>query len=127
MSYCRWSTDNFGCDLYCYADVSGGWTTHVAGNRHIGDIPKLPPLAICKTREGADQWVRACKVQSDWLATAARRPIGGPHDGATFNDGTIFDFKARLLMLREAGYRFPDNVLAAVEEEIAEELKSPIA
>lgn len=29
MSYCRWSSDNFKCDVYVYADVSGGWTTHV--------------------------------------------------------------------------------------------------
>src|SRR5687767_6611694 len=39
MSYCRWSTDDFQCDLYCYEDVSGGFTTHVAGRRKIWDAP----------------------------------------------------------------------------------------
>ncbi len=33
MSYCRWSSDNTNCDLYCYEDCSGGFTTHVAGFR----------------------------------------------------------------------------------------------
>ena len=27
MSYCRFSTDDFACDVYAYADVSGGFTT----------------------------------------------------------------------------------------------------
>ena len=39
MSYCRWSTDNFKCDLYCYEDVNGGFTTHVASNRPSPPYP----------------------------------------------------------------------------------------
>jgi len=35
MSYCRWSSDNWQCDLYCYDDISGGITTHVAGYRCV--------------------------------------------------------------------------------------------
>lgn len=33
MSYCRWS--DHGCDVYCYADIRGGYTTHVASNHVV--------------------------------------------------------------------------------------------
>lgn len=42
MSYCRWSSDDFECDLYCYADVRGGYTTHVAGRDKKGKDIGLP-------------------------------------------------------------------------------------
>ena len=32
MSLCRFSTDNFKCDLYCYYDVRGGITIHIKGD-----------------------------------------------------------------------------------------------
>lgn len=65
MSYCRWSCDDFECDLYCYSDVSGGWTIHVAANRHVGKAPSVAS-AFDKPFDG----VRAAalyKAQSDWL------------------------------------------------------------
>lgn len=40
--------------------------------------------------------------------------------GETFNDGTLEEFKARLLFLRSQGYIFPDYVLECVDEEIKE-------
>ena len=40
MSYCRWSSDGGQCDVHCYADVSGGFTTHVAANKATN--PLLP-------------------------------------------------------------------------------------
>lgn len=36
MSYCRWTHD---CDLYCYEDVTGGWTIHV--NTGVSPRPML--------------------------------------------------------------------------------------
>jgi hypothetical protein len=39
MSYCRWSSDFFECDVYVYANVSGAWTTHVAGRRLKHRVP----------------------------------------------------------------------------------------
>jgi hypothetical protein len=52
------------------------------------------------------------------VKSAKCEPLGLPHDGESFNDETLEDFLARLLMLREAGYRFPDYVLERVREEI---------
>jgi hypothetical protein len=114
MSYCRWSSDNYKSDLYCYEDFRGGWTTHVASNRIVGDVPPLPDILSVSTED----YMAAYRVQSAFLDTAERRPIGGPHDGETFNDHTLEAFKERLLSLRAAGYCFPDYVLEEVDEEM---------
>jgi hypothetical protein len=110
MSYCRWSSDNFRCDLYCYEDAGGGWTTHVAGARYRD--PRQA-RAIVHAESGKAALARAEAAKMD--------PIGGPFDGQTFNDPTLEAFKARLLELRAAGYRFPDYVLEDVDAEIAEQ------
>lgn len=117
MSYCRWSSDDFRCDLYCYEDASGGWTTHVAGLRYPEDGPRPPSVALALSDFDA---YRAARDR--WNARADEVPmvtIGLPCDGQTFNDPTLADFRARLMALREAGYRFPDHVLADVDEELA--------
>lgn len=114
MSYCRWSSDDFSCDLYCYEDVSGGWTTHVAGNRVVGNIPHIDwPMT------SSEDFARQYKAQMDFLKTAERKPIGLAYDGQTFNDETLEDFRARIVMLREAGYSCPEYVLKRIDEEIA--------
>ena len=127
MSYCRWSSDNFNCDLYCYEDASGGWTTHVAGNRTVEKAPELSDVLPLTTEEGIAAWVAARKVQSDWLMTAERRPIGLPNDGKTFNDPTLEDFRERIVGLIAEGYRVPDYVLTRIDEEIAEKNNGPVA
>lgn len=128
MSYCRWSSDDFSCDLYCYEDASGGWTTHVASNKPVGEIPKVDHLfdEMCALSDDdviaqkAKELVAAMKARDAWFETCERRAIGLPYDGQSFNDPTLEDFKERLIHLRAAGYRFPDDVLADVDEEIAE-------
>lgn len=121
MSYCRWSSDDFGCDLYCYEDTNGGWTTHVAGKRILGEVPHVD-WSLLRSDE-AEFW-RQHEAQEAYLGTCERKAIGGQNDGATFNDGTLDAFKERLLMLQADGYRFPDYVLTSVDEEIAESGKA---
>lgn len=118
MSYCRWSSDNWRCDLYCYGS-SQGYETHVAGNRVVGDIPQEPRW----DEEINEEWMARHKAVMTFLDTAERKPIGGPFDGASFTDETLEAFHGRLLALRAAGYRFPDYVLDGVREEIAERSK----
>lgn len=102
MSYCRWSTDDFKCDIYAYGDVSGGYTIHVAGSRHTIPYEEMKEL--------------------DWDKRAEFMvPIGLPCDGDTFNVPTLQEFKDKLLELRAMGYHFPNRTLARIDEEIAEE------
>lgn len=117
MSYCRWSSDNWRCDLYCYEDVSGGWTTHVAANKVVGDVPKEADLDPPDFKN----YITTHKAAMAYLETAERKNIGLAYDGQTFNDDTLEDFRSRLLMLRAAGYHFPDYVLEEIDEEINSE------
>ena len=117
MSYCRFSTDDFQCDLYCYASVGGGFVTHVAGNR-IAFVEELPPDVPFDT-EHTEQWLERHNKVMDIISRSPREPIGLPHDGDTFSDETLQELLARLVMLRGMGYRLPEYVIDNVREEIA--------
>ncbi len=121
MSYCRWSSDSWKCDLYCYADVSGGYTTHVAGRRRVGNIPddKWDDFALGKIT--ADEFIKLHSAQMKAVEACDFEEITLPHSGETFNDPDLESFKKRLLYLRGLGYSFPDHVLSTIDEEMAEE------
>ena len=121
MSYCRWSSDDFRCDLYVYADCDGTWTTHVAKQRYAGEVPPTPDLRTAST----DEWMEAYKKQRAYLDAAEREPITLPHAGATFKDAGPAECAATLRMLREAGYRVPDCAIAALDEDAAEDEAAP--
>jgi hypothetical protein len=119
MSYCRFSTDNYRCDLYIYDDCAGGITTHVAGSRYVADTPipeipdgwhKLPPA------EMQALW----DMQGEWLKTARLEPINLPHAGASFYNLDADQTVERVKELRRLGYSFPDFVLTALEDEARE-------
>lgn len=120
MSYCRWSSDNWKCDVYCYEDCLGGWTTHVASNKRVGEIPTYS-FAKDDSKEELDRFMREYRAHQDALDKTALVPIGLPHDGETFNDPTLEDFRDTLTMLKDAGYNVPQYVFEAIEEEIKEE------
>lgn len=126
MSYCRWSTSDFQCDLYAYEDVDGGWTIHVASNRVVGIPPHEDWTLLIKggDAEAAAFWQQHAALDA-WLETCEHAPIGLAYDGCTFRDYSRDGFKARLLLLREAGYHFPDYVIEHVDEEIAEAARAP--
>lgn len=116
MSYCRWSTDSFRCDLYCYEDVGGGYMTHVAARRIDDGAPREDWGLMVSD---PDEFMRQHVALLEWMETHPLRPIGLDYDGLTFHDPTPGEFLDRLMMLRRAGYRFPDDVLLTVAEEMA--------
>lgn len=117
MSYCRWSSMDYGCDLYCYESCDGDWVTHVAGNRCVGDVPHVDWGLLA---DNIEEFQSAHQRQHEFLETCGRENIGLPHDGMTFSDKTVEEFRDRLVQLRECGYRFPDEVFAWIDSEIAE-------
>lgn len=108
MSYCRWSSDNWDSDVYCYEDVSGGYTTHVAGNRITSPVTPLDMANIDTSY----------KQQAKDLKDCTRGDIGLPYDGESYNDSTLEEFRDRLLLLKQAGYHVPDFVFETIEDEI---------
>lgn len=119
MSYCRWSTDNFQCDIYAYLSDSG-YMIHVASNKTVGEPPKVDYSIFNKERapEDTQRFVDQRKAQSEWLDKCERVPIGLPFDGETFTLETAQEFYDKMVELRQIGYKFPDYVLENIKEEI---------
>lgn len=116
MSYCRWSSDDWKCDLYCYEYVHGGYLTHVADRRLISILPTSP-----KIEDGNfDEFFRIHREQMKILETAEYEDIDLPYAGETFNDPNLPSFLDRVTSLKELGYHVPDYVIEMIQEEIKE-------
>lgn len=119
MSYCRWSSDDFQCDVYVYEDVSGGFTTHVAGNRLVYANPLPPEVPLDRDHFGA--WMERHQAVMKMADEATRVEISLPHAGESFNDPTAAACADRLESLRELGYVVPQYAIDALREEAAEQ------
>lgn len=117
MSYCRWSSAEWRSDVYCYSDVYGGYTTHVAANRVVGEIPPVPDQLL---HDDPNAWATAHERQMAFLRDCKREPIGLAHDGQSFNDSTLSGLRDRLLTLRAEGYFVPDSAFERIDRELAE-------
>ncbi len=102
MSYCRWSSDDFRCDLYIYDDVRGGVTIHVAGRRHAIDDSALPPPVSVYD---IDRWVARHEIVIGLIHEAPLVDIGLPHDGEDFYGLTYEAAAAKVRELIACGYR----------------------
>ena len=121
MSYCRWSSMNWTCDLYCYGDITGGWTTHVAPRRRVAAVPGDRQMDFIAGKISFDEFAELHRQQMTALRRTPFAPLRLPHAGETFHDATLVEFRCRLLELRRLGYRFPDEVTDRIDIELAEE------
>jgi len=126
MSYCRWSTDDFQCDVYVYSDVSGGITTVVAGNRLIykSELPApipWPEKDDLDNEEVMQAWGEKYKERYDLMAQlreeADRVYIDLPYAGESFNDATPGAAADRLQELKDLGYVVPQEVIDTLRRE----------
>lgn len=115
MSYCRWSSDDYQCDIYVYEGMNG-WVTHVAAKRYVFTEP-LPPLVPV---DDIHAWIHRHLEVSKLLKSANLGPIGLPHDGQTFVDASPGECAQRLTKLRSLGYRCPKTVIDELLEEQSE-------
>lgn len=111
MSFCRWSSNNWDCDLYCY-ESDTGFVTHVAGNRIVGEVPEVLPLSA-----GSEAWCASYNAQMEFLRTAKRKPIGLPCDGQSFTDPDKDEFVERVKGLVGMGYHAPPNFIEWIERD----------
>lgn len=121
MSYCRWSSDDWKSDVYCYADVAGGYTTHVAAGRRDGNVPPLPWDEFLRDEITPKRFAELHAEQMRVLGELPLVPIGLSRDGESFSDASLGDLRDRLLSLRAEGYHVPDSALELVESEMIEE------
>ena len=80
MSYSRWSSNDFQCDLYVYAHCDGGVAIHVAGNRVVYAEPLPPPVPF----DGSAAWFARHQAVSAIIDRSERKPIGLPCDGEDY-------------------------------------------
>lgn len=113
MSYCRWSSDDFGCDLYVY-EAEDGIAIHVASRRVLGEVPKID-------WSSGESLFTTYKVQMEFMETAERESIGLPYDGESFYGMSHEEAITWLEELKEVGYKFPQDVIEALKEELKSE------
>ena len=143
MSYCRFSSSNWMCDVYTYEHCGGGFVTHVAGRRRpFPPIPDLPhrwwpnfggKFVLAERRvvypskwraAGANVfahiWVAWHRLSMWSLDLIPLRDIGLPHDGEAFSDDTATECADRLESLKAMGYNVPQYAIDALREEAEE-------
>lgn len=115
MSYCRWSSDDWMCDLYVY-EAEDGFYIHVASNKYVTEIPKVPGW----NEVSSDEWFKAYQKQMSVVEVAESKPIGGIYDGQTFVCDTAQATLDKLKDIKEHGYNVPQFVFDSLQEEINE-------
>lgn len=124
MSYCRWSSDYFNCDLYCYEDVGGWWQTYVASSRHRTWLRVFHWLTDKRLRfKDAGYTYRMERFSTwKWPHWLTHKRIGLPHDGASFQDDSEHAMYERILWLNDLGYRVPKSLLLEIKNAFMEEV-----
>jgi hypothetical protein len=115
MSFCRWSSDDFRCDIYAY-ESEAGFIVHVASSRYLGDIPRVPFILDVSNEE----FIKAYNAQHEFLKTAKQQKIGLEHDGETFQYDSLPEMLGGLRDLKNKGYRIPDWTFKEILREITE-------
>lgn len=98
MALCRWSSDDFKCDLYIYQSVHGGIEVNIAVSRRTHDPSSLPEWPEAPEFPGGEidqsdpawqdyvrKYIERKRALMELLDNADLEPIGGPLDGRTFS------------------------------------------
>lgn len=118
MSYCRWSCLNGYSDVYVYADVNGGWTTHVAGMHPPPGAPERHGTELFTTALGtqarvwwafrANIYQREQRARDAWNKANPPQPIDHPEAGKSFNHNTPLECAENLRRLQRDGFTVPE-------------------
>ena len=138
MSYCRFSSDGFQCDLYCY-EGADGYYTHVASKRAKEKGPALsdyvrflPPTKKDKQDPGsaAPLWdEKTIKDYSEAVTVWQTRQEELTEDerylyldfegaGETFVTSTLEEFKEVVVEMITRGASVPEGVVEMIQGEI---------
>ena len=90
MSYCRFSDDNFKCDVYAYEHCDGWFQIHVAGNRFVDKIPNFPSV-----NQSSEEFNGLYKERQRVIDKSARVDIDLMYAGESFELNTLEEMKAK--------------------------------
>ncbi|WP_129141473.1 hypothetical protein [Modicisalibacter coralii] len=114
MSFCRFSSNDWRCDLYIYEGFDGVYMLHVAKNRVAGDVPRAK-LTQESLKDGS--FAEAHAKQMEYVSRAERVPIGLSADGETFHIHDAEELLAKMRELKAEGYRVPCFAFESVAED----------
>lgn len=114
MSYCRFSSNDFQCDVYVY-ESNQGFVTHVAASRFDVAPDEFPPQ-LAADANPVDFVNRHLEVQAI-LEAAETLPIDSPHAGQTYLSATPGECAALLRKLAEDGFQVPQRAIDALTDE----------
>ncbi len=112
MSYCRWSSDGFQCDVYVY-ETCGGYAVHVARNRRPRRVCDLDVSSLEAFQRTHEQQLAELNAEDNEPV-----PIGGSCDGKSFSMPDVVDTYRLLCELRLRGYKVPEYALEALLAEL---------
>lgn len=113
MTYCRFSSDNFKSEIYCY-EAEGGIAIHVATKRLVTCIPPLPNL----NETSLTDFCKAREIQKSILHNAEYEKIDLEYNGESFYNLDKQDALDWLEYLRTLGYHVPNFAIECLKEEI---------
>lgn len=131
MSYCRWSSDDYTCDVYVYESFGDVWVTHVANRRWVSTTELPEPVELIPGDEARlTAWFERHRLVLDrhgdpehghWLElTEHVGPDGAEDVGASFEHETPGECAANLQRLASLGFNVPQGVIADLLEERSE-------
>ena len=121
MSYCRFSTDDFQCDLYIYECVTDQWMIHVAGRKVVYKEPLPEPVKLDAESESSWQaWFDRKKKVDEIRKRSELVAIGLPYDGQTIAVDSPGECADAVEMLLSLGYRAPTHIVDELRKEQVE-------
>jgi len=119
MSYCRFSSDDWQCDVYVYEHVGGFIAIHVAGSRpDFSGVELPPPVDVAK--DGVDELVARYVEVSKILDRVPIVPLDLPCDGETYEIEDRIEAAHKLKELKGMGYNVPDYAIRGVLEGVGD-------
>lgn len=111
MAFCRYSSNNWMCDIYMYS-CETGYVIRVASLRLKHEPPVIDAKDDIKLLE------LQIKKQNKFLETAEMSRIGLKYDGKVFYDLSCNEALDTLKMLHDEGYRFDyERIVKGITDE----------
>ena len=128
MSYCRFSSDYFRSDVYCYESESG-ICVHMANNRVVDWSGAPPPVALAGpvSRELIAAFMDCHNKTSAWLTTKPEREvINHPEAGAGHVFSSYLDAADFIEQMSADGFHVPEGVVDELRIEAREAVDSTL-
>ena len=117
MSVCRWSSDDYGCDLYIYS-AADGYSCHVATKKYDWVPPEgttMKELLLLAGKIDSEEWQNRSSRYHDALDAAPMSAVESAYAGQSWTGLSEEELWPLVLCLHASGCRVPRSVLQAAQ------------